>query len=1001
MTRLFKVLLPMVVALAVAFPALAQQTVKGVVLDENGAPVAGALVVIQGTTNGATTDANGLFEISAAKGQTLEITCLGMQPVTVTVSAGSLSVRMETDAQILEDVVVVGYGVTRKRDLAGSVSSIKADEVKAGVITRTADLLRGRAAGVAVRQTSFEPGGNINIRVRGSSSISADNNPLYVVDGIQSNVGNQVSPEDIESIEILKDAAATAIYGARGANGVILITTRQGAAGRFSVDYSYNLSVKLLRNPWKMMNAEDKINYDMAVWRENGSAGDPPYTEEQQAFRGEGTDWIKAMTRPALTQTHAVTVQGGNDKVRAAATFVNVSDKGLVLNSDFGRTSARVNADFSATSWLRLGINAYFADTKRTYFSTGTSSSTQNVIYWMFLANPLNTPDAHDVFGRPSRLERVYNELTNQDFNIGVNNYYVTVYAEAEPLSFLKARVQYSTSRENDKYQSYFSRDTAVGASYNGQATLEMEDVHYQQLEGVLTFHKKFGQHHDVKVIAGGSWQSNVYNYTGMSVHDFTTDVFTYNNMGAASAIDWVATAKTAKTNISFFGRAEYVLFDKYIFNASVRADGASNFGRNSKWGVFPAGSIAWQLGDEPFMAFTKPLFSSIKLRASYGQTGNDGIGTYRSLRTYAFQDIYLGGESILKGMFPNNAGNDLLHWETTSQLDLGLDATLLDGKLEVNFDWYDKVTTDLLNDINISTSTVGLATQKGNNGTIRNTGVELFVKYHVFDTRDFSWETTLNLSHNKNTVVAISAPTYYEVRPHGSYAYTQYAMVQEGYPLSSIYGYVWNGILQEGETYDPQPKSQPGDPKFVDIKPDGVITEDDRQFLGKGEPDLILGWGNTLRWKNFDFTFFFDAAVGGSMLNISRVLLEDNNRLKTCADRWTRSNPSTTMIRSTWQRDGGPQYGTFVNSNFVEDASYLRLSNIELGYTFPFKQWGVPFIKSARVFIGANRLLTLTKYSGFDPEVSTNGTSAVTQGLDFNTYPAYRQFNAGVRVSF
>ncbi len=1000
MKHLLKNFVMAVLMLSLPLSAMAQQAVKGVVLDENGAPVTGAFVMIEGTNTGVTSDENGLFEIKASNGQTLEISCLGMVSQKVKVTSSSMSVRLQTDAELLQDVVVVGYGVTRKRDLAGSVSQIKADEVKAGVITNTADLLRGRAAGVAVRQTSFEPGGNINIRVRGSSSISADNNPLYVVDGIQSTVGNQVSPEDIESIEILKDAAATAIYGARGANGVILITTRKGTAGRLSVDYSYNISGKLLRNPWKMMNAEDKIKYDMAVWKENGSAGDPPYTEEQQAFKGAGTDWVKEMTRTALTQTHAVSVQGGNDKLRAAATFVNVSDKGLLKNSDFGRTSARINADFKAASWLTLGVNAYIANTNRTYFSTGTASSTQNVIYWMFLANPINTIEGKDVFGRDAKIEKVYYELMYQDFNVGVNNSYVTVHAEVNPFPFLKARVQYSNSRDNSKYQTYFDRNTSVGASYNGQATQEAEGVNYQQLEGIITYHQKIGKS-DIKVIGGSSWQSNVYSYSGMSAHDFTTDVFSYNNMGAASKIDWIATAKTQKTNISFFGRAEYVLMDKYIFNASIRFDGASNFGENSKWGVFPAGSFAWHIGDEPFMEFTKPLFSSIKLRASYGRTGNDGIGTYRSLRTYAFKDVYLGGDSVVKGMYPNNAGNPSLHWETTSQLDFGLDATLLDGKIDINFDWYDKVTTDLLNDINISTSTVGIPTHKGNNGSIRNRGVEFYAKYHVIENKNFSWQTTLNLSHNRNTVLDITAPTYYEVRPHGSYAYTQYAVVQKGQPLSTIYGYVWNGIIQEGETYEPQPKSQPGDPKFVDLNKDGLITEDDRTSLGKGEPDFVFGWGNTLRWKNFDFTIFIDASLGGSMLNISRLLLEDNNRLKTCADRWTRSNPSTTMIRSTWQRDGGLQYGSFVNSNYVEDASYLRLSNIEIGYTIPFKNMGVSFVKNARVFVGANRLLTLTKYSGFDPEVSTNGTSAVTQGLDFNTYPAYRQFNAGVKITF
>lgn len=979
------------------------QQYHGIVCDETGEPVPGAFILVSGTNNATESDGNGVFNITGKAGDVLEVSCLGMKSTTLTLptsSSAQLKVELVSDTNVLEETVVVGYGVTRKRDLAGSVSSIKTDEVKAGVVVSTADLLRGRAAGVTVRQTSFEPGGGVNIRVRGSSSISADNDPLYVVDGIQSAVGNQVSPEDIESIEILKDAAATAIYGARGANGVILITTKHGTPGGFSADYSYNIGIKKMRNPWELMDAEDKIAYDMNVWRENGSAGDPPYTEEQQAYKGKGTDWLKEMSRNALTQTHTVTVQGGNDRLTAAATFISTTDQGVLMNSDFKRTSARINADFKATDWLHLGINSYTAGTDRTYFSTGTASSTSNVIYWLFLASPLNTVSGKDVFGRDSRVKKVYYELKYQDYNVGANNNYVTVYAEAKPLKSLTARVQYSTSTEMDKYQTYYDRNTSVGASYNGQATVEIEDVKYRQAEGVVTYHQKFGEH-DLKWIGGGSYQSNVYNYTGQSAHDFTTDVFSYNNMGAASTIDWISTAKTRKTNVSFFTRAEYVFKDRYIVNLSFRADGASNFGKNEKWGYFPAGSLAWQLGDEPFMAFTKPYFDGIKLRASYGRTGNDGIGTYRSLRTYAFQDVYLGGNSIVKGMFPNNAGNSELKWETTSQLDFGADLSMLDGKIEVNFDWYNKLTTDLLNDINISTSTTGLSTRKGNNGEIRNRGIELFLKYNVYDSRDFSYKTTFNLSHNRNTVVSISAPTYYEVRPHGSYAYTQYAVVEEGEPLSTIYGYVWDGIIQEGETYSAQPKSQPGDPKFKDLDGDGVITEADRTSLGHGEPDWVFGWGHTFRWKNFDATVFIDAALGGSMLNISRLLLEDNNRLKSCSDRWTRSNPSTTMIRGTWQRDGGLQYGSFVNSRFVESADYLRLSNIEIGYTIPLKSLGINFVKSARAFVGANRLLTLTKYSGFDPEVSTNGSSAVTQGLDFNTYPAYRQFNAGVKVTF
>lgn len=981
--------------------ALAQSIVRGTVKDQAGNPLPGAFISAKGSLVGVSADADGKFEIKARTGDVLEASFLGMIPAAVTVDGASLEIVLEADDNVLEETVVVGYGVTRKRDLAGSVAQVKTEDVHAGGITSTAEILRGRAAGVSVRQQSFEPGGGITVRVRGSSTIEAENDPLYIVDGIQSNVGNQVSPEDIESIEILKDAAATAIYGARGANGVILITTKHGSAGKISVDYSYNFSGKVLQNPWKLLDAEQTIKYNMNMYEANGSAGDPPYTPQEQAFKGAGTDWIREMTRFSSTQTHAVSVQGGSDKIRGAASFVKATDQGIVKNTDFDRISSRVNLDFNITPWLRAGISAYAAKTVRTYLSMGTNSSTNNAMYWMFLASPLNGIDGKDVFGKTSRVETVYAEVMNKDQKISVNNAYVTVYAEANPIKDLTLRAQYSYSAEMSKYQTYYDRNTIQGQSTNGQATSEIEDVDYQQLEGVVTWHHNFAGAHDVKLIGGSSWQKNVYNYSGMGAENFTTDEFSYNNMGAGSIIDWVATARSDKINLSFFTRAEYVLMDKYIVNASYRADASSNFGTGNKWGHFFSASAAWQIGDEPWMAFIRPAVSSWKLRASWGQTGNDGIGTYKSLRTYAFQDVYLGGTSIVKGMYPQNTGNPALKWETTTQLDIGTDISFLKGKVEVNFDWYDKLTTDLLNEINISTTTTGIQTMTGNNGSVRNTGVELFVKWHIFDNRDFSWSTTLNASHNTNKVVSLGAPTYYSLRPHGSYETTQYAVVKVGEPLSSIYGYVFEGILQEGETYSPQPASQPGDPKFKDLDGDGVITEKDRKAIGCGEPKVVLGWGNTLRWKDFDFTLFFDASIGNDLLNVSKVLLEDNDRLRTCLDRWTKSNPSNDVMRGTWKKDGGPQYGSFVNSRYVEKASFFRLTNIEIGYSIPWHKLGVDFIKGLRVFVGANRLFTITGYSGFDPEVSTNGGAAATQGLDYNAYPAYRQFNAGARITF
>lgn len=983
---------------------ISARTLKGVVTEaSSGNPIVGASVIVKGTANGISTDNDGAYSLDVNPGQTLVVSYVGMhaQEIKVTPEMKTLNIRMKDNSEVLDDVVVVGYGVTKKRDLAGSVSQIKAADEKAGVITTTAQLLKGRAAGVSVRQSSLEPGGTITVRVRGASSISSNNDPLYVIDGVQTAVGNQISPDDIESMEILKDAAATAIYGARGANGVVIITTKKGKPNKFTLDYSYDLSAKFLYNPWKLLTAGEEIQHAMQVWKDNGSSGDAPYTAEQQTYTGKGTDWVKEMTNNTTTQAHGIHLQGGSDRIRSAASLVYISDEGILPNTKFSRLSSRLNVDYNITDRVRAGVNGYIAHTNRNYLNMGTNASTDNSLYWIFMANPMNTPDGTNVFGEQTRKETAYYEIQNKDFNTRVNSAYVTAYGEADLLKCLTAKVQYTYSTENDKYQNYYNRETIIGSGYKGLATIENENSDTQQLDAVLTFHKKFGDIHDVKVIGGTTYIDNKYEYMGMQGHGFTTDAFSYNNMGAAATIDWIATAKVKKTNMSYFGRAEYVLMDRYILNASFRADGASNFGKDHKWGYFPSVSAAWQIGDENFMKFLKPTVNSFKLRASYGRTGNDGIGSYKSERMYSFEDVYLGGDGIIKGMYPSNAGNSALKWETTAQTDLGFDMTLLNNKIDVNFDWYNKKTTDLLNEINISTSTTGLSTTTGNNGSIQNRGWELYIKYNVLNKKDFSWNTTFNISQNKNKVLSISDPTYYSIRPHGTYNYEEYVMIKEGYPLSSIYGYVWDGIIQQGETYAPEPKAQPGDPKFVDLDGDGKITTADRKKIGNGAPDVVLGWGNNFRYRDFDFSFFIDGAFGNDLLNLTTVLLEDNDRLSICLDRWTKNNPSTNVIRTGWKKSAGLQYGSFVNSHYVENASFIRLSNVELGYTVPVKKLGIKFIKNCRFYVGAQRLFTITGYSGFDPEVSVNGSKAVSQGLDFNSYPAYRTFNCGAKITF
>ncbi|MDE6491402.1 MAG: TonB-dependent receptor [Muribaculaceae bacterium] len=989
--------------LLVSVSAMAQ-AIQGTVLDAtDDSPVVGASVIVAGSSAGTATDADGRFSIEAKVGQTLNVSYIGMRPAKVVINSDNLVIRLEADSKMLDEVVAVGYGVTKKRDLAGSVTSIKAEDVKAGVVMNTAEMMRGRAAGVQVRQTSMEPGGLITVRVRGASSISSNNDPLYVIDGLQTTAGLDINPNDIESIEILKDAAATAIYGARGANGVVIVTTKKGKAGKFTVDYSYDMSAKFLRNPYDLMDAQDIMSTAMKQWEENGASGNAPYTEKQLQYKGAGTDWFKELTRTSTTQTHNVQVAGGSERINVAASLSYASDEGILPNTNFDRMSARLNADFKISDYVRAGANAYIANSKKNYLNMGTTVSTDNTIYAIFNADPLSTsdPDGINVFGEAGRRNGLYSEIMSKDFKNTTDNAYFTIWGEAQILPQLSARVQYSFNNITNKYQKYYSRNTTVGLGKNGDATSEIETTHYKQIDGVLTYHQNFGENHDLKVIAGMSYIDNQYEYNGMEAHEFTTDAFSYYNMGAAAAIDWIGSSRVDKTNISYFGRAEYVLMNKYILNASIRADGASNFGSGHKWGYFPSVSAAWQLGDEKFMDFWRQTVSNFKIRASYGRTGNDGIGSLKSLRTYGFTNVYIGGADIVKGMYPNNAGNADLKWETTSQWDLGFDAILWNGLLEVNFDWYYKKTTDLLNPINISTSTMGLQTTIGNNGTIDNRGWELFIKCTPIAKKNFSWTTTLNLSGNKGKVLDIADPTYLSIMPQGWYNTTEYMKVEKGMPLSSIYGYVFDGVIQEGEVCAAQPGSVPGQPKFKDLDENGIIDTNDRQVIGKGTPDVVLGWGNNFRYRDFDFSFFFDASIGQDMLNLNNVVFEDLGRLRSTMNRWTKSNPSD-MPATTWRKDSGNQYGSFVNSRYVEDASFLRLSNIELGYTLPVKNLGMDkVVKGFRVFVGAQRLFTITNYSGFDPEVSTNGASSIGQGLDYCTYPGYRTFNCGAKITF
>ncbi len=1011
------------------------KTIRGVVSDsENGETLLGVSVFVKGTNTGVTTDMDGKYSIEVGVNQVLVYSYVGMTTHEVKVTASTpsvLNVQLTSDQVVLDDVVVVGYGVTKRRDLAGAITSLKPDDVEVGVVSDMSQMLKGRASGVQVRQNSLEPGGSVSIRVRGASSVSAENEPLYVIDGFQTDNMTHINLDDIESIEILKDASTTAIYGARGANGVILITTKKGKSGHFNIEYSNSTSFKVMYNPWDLLDAGETIALSRRLYEQDPTATSSKWTSEQAKYQGKGTDWLKETTHDAATVLHQLSISGGSEKLTAFASANYLSEPGTLLNTDYDRFGGRTNINYKINDKIRTGANLSFARSQKKFLDMGTISSDKNIMYRIFNLEPWKNKEGYDVFGVKDRRPAVFEEMQGAHLFRKFNTMYASFFVDVDILPSLVANGRYTYGYDHLKTQKYYDRSTSIGQSYKGQAFVAHEETSKHQIEGVVTWNPKWEGKHNLKIIGGTSYIYQNGEGNEVQAYGFASDVFSFKNIGAAERLDWIGSGESSLKKASFFGRLEYLFNDKYILNLSVRADGSSVFGADYRWGYFPAGSLAWHIGEESFMQFAKPALSRLKLRTSYGLSGNDGIRFGLSQYQYSVRDVHISGDEAQKGMYPSNPYNPRLRWETTSQWNIGTDFSLFAGRIEGSFDYYIKRTKDLLSPdaIHPSGGFPNYANTDGrrfeytammlNDGEIENKGFEFSIKSTNIDKNDFVWTTNFNFSHNNSKVLKLNngQSRFQYIRPHGSYDEKEYIILKEGEPLSAIYGYVFDGIIQQGETYSPQPNSVPGDPKFRDLNSDGIINDKDREVLGSGTPTTILGLNNTFTYKDFDLSFFFEASLGGKMLNLTRIYLEDNNRLKDSQQRWTQGGrvmtdangntyitegyPSNSVPRKGYQRQSEIQYGSYINSRFVENSDYLKLRNIELGYTFPLKKYNIKSINGIRVFVGGQNLFTLTKYKGFDPDISTNGSSAISQGLDLNSYPAYRTFNLGAKITF
>jgi TonB-linked SusC/RagA family outer membrane protein len=993
-----------------------QNAVTGKVTDEAGQPLPGVTVLIKGTTNGTVTNSNGIYTISnIPENTTLVFSFIGLRTQEVTVAGQTtINITMGVDAIGIEEVVAIGYGSQKKSDLTGAVVSVSSEDMNmGGTVSSAAQALQGRTAGVVVTQNSKAPGGSVSVRIRGSNSISSNNEPLYVVDGFPTSNGADINPNDIESMQILKDASATAIYGARGANGVILITTKRGKAGESEITYNGYVGTQKIVNPFDMLDGKQYMNLANALYKEidgQENAENAVYTESQLQSN-INTDWIKETSRTGVVQDHNIQFKGGSDKTKVLASLGYFDQKGVLKNTDFSRISGRLNIDQTVNDYVKAGATV-FAQRENSNFQLYSGNILyQNVLLGILTYDPTVPAFNEDgTYGRPpggrgdnplaNLLERT-NDQTNDKFN-------GNMFVEVEPVKNLVFRVNGGVELVHSFQGRYLPRSTYQGGIDNGVASRNEFSSLNQLLDATINYKTIIDTDHSFNVMGGYSYQKFGYQNETIGVKGFSTDLFSYHNVGAASTITGVSSYKRESLLVSFFGRFNYSYKEKYLATFTLRGDGSSRFGSDQRWGTFPSGSLAWRLDQEQFIQDLN-TFSNLKLRLGYGKTGNDQVGEYASYALMSNTHLTFDGTTNTAGthLNPNTPENPTLKWETTSQYNLGLDMGFFNSRLGVTFDAYSKSTSDLLIRKNLPTYS-GFFVVQSNVGEIANKGFEIELN-SINTTGDFKWETRFNFALNRNKVVSLGGESEIYItssKPVGNVSEEQYAVIREGEPLGSLFGYVYDGVLQQGETFAAQPNSKPGDPKYLDLSgpegvPDGLITSDDRTIIGSAQPDFIFGFTNNFDYKNFDLSLFFYGSVGNDLLNMNNMNLEWN-RTTDALNRWTPSNTNTNQPRNGFYY---AQYGGYTNSHFIEDASFLRLKNITLGYTIPSR---INFLSSIRLYIMAENVFTLTKYSGFDPEVDTKGyeakgsqTANAGGGLDFNSYPSMKSVTVGLNVTF
>ncbi len=993
------------------------QEIRGRVLDEEGSPIENVSVTLQGssTASGTRTDRNGNFvlKVDADKG-TLVFSHVSYTSKKVSFSAGSfakpLSVILTSQSSSLNDVVVIGYGTVRKRDVTTSISTITTADIMKTPITSVEQALQGNAAGVLVTNTSAEPGGEIAIRVRGGSSIKADNAPLLVIDGFTSDEGlSSLNPDDIKSIEVLKDAGATAIYGSRGANGVILVTTKSGQKGRAVVSFETYYGFQQLRRKLPLLNAQQLAELANDARQAVGQA---PVTTRPDTMTTD-KDWQALMFHTAPQWNSTVSVSGGDDKARYYVSANYLTQQGLIISSDYSRAALRGNLDFTFNKSVTAGVKLNLSQITKHGIQVGDNGS-------ILRANSTNPTDKglldpsgsfyiDPETGDPITTSPLANaqETTNEKKNL---NLLVGAYVQFKILKDFTLRSE-ATLSPSYRLDNYYFPNTIKGDKVS-DAYERFSQASKWYNTNSLNYAKRIKKH-SFTALVGQEVTSNFSNNFQARNTDFTTDIFGFYNLGSGNGLPTVTSGASEYKLLSYFGRTTYGYDDRYLFSFTFRADGSSKFGINNRWGYFPSGAFAWRASNESFIRKLN-VFSDLKFRVSYGVNGSDRIDAYSSQALYSTRATAIGGV-LGTGYMIDKMANQDLRWEKTEEYNAGVDISVLRNRISFTAEYYIKNTNDLLLDFALPGAS-GYTTVAKNIGSVENKGWEFSLTSRNVVGKNFNWTTSLNVSLNRNKVTDLGGPEQISAISNSS-ANTKFGnvvLIKVGQPLGVFYGYKTDGIFQTQEEVNATTaklegnKTMPGFIKYVDMNKDGFINEDDKVILGNPQPDWFGGITNTFSYKNIDLSVFMVFQKGNSIMNTSLTKLMnfsgDNNQLDKVLDRWRPANPATgdpgnpskTMPRAY------KTYTAAMSDFYIEDGSYLRIKTLTLAYNLTKKTIKGIKLPNLRFYVTATNLITFTKYyGGYDPEVSIMGSQSVGAGIDNGSYPTSKMYVFGIKANF